>query len=71
MLLASVFTGAHTATAHERLTPENQLISLRHIMEQAQTENEKEAAMTLIGQTGTLQARYYAGPYLQAKQVAG
>lgn len=45
MLLASVFTGAHTATAHERLTPENQLISLRHIMEQAQTENEKEAAM--------------------------
>ena len=70
MLLASVFTGAHTATAHERLTPENQLISLRHIMEQAQTENEKEAAMTLIGQTGTLQAMYYAGTYLQDKQVA-
>ena len=70
MLLASVLTGAHTATAHERLTPENQLISLRHIMEQAQTENEKEAAMTLIGQTGTLQAMYYAGTYLQDKQVA-
>ena len=70
LLLASVFTGAHTATAHERLTPENQLISLRHIMEQAQTENEKEAAMTLIGQTGTLQAMYYAGTYLQDKQVA-
>ena len=70
MLLASVLTGAHTATAHGRLTPENQLISLRHIMEQAQTENEKEAAMTLIGQTGTLQAMYYAGTYLQDKQVA-
>lgn len=70
MLLASVLTGAHTATAQERLTPENQLISLRHIMEQAQTENEKEAAMTLIGQTGTLQAMYYAGTYLQDKQVA-
>ena len=70
MLLASVLTGAHTATAHERLTPENQLISLRHIMEQAQTENEKEAAMTLKGQTGTLQAMYYAGTYLQDKQVA-
>lgn len=70
MLLASVLTGAHAATAHERLTPENQLISLRHIMEQAQTENEKEAAMTLIGQTGTLQAMYYAGTYLQDKQVA-
>ena len=70
MLLASVLTGAHPATAHERLTPENQLISLRHIMEQAQTENEKEAAMTLIGQTGTLQAMYYAGTYLQDKQVA-
>lgn len=70
MLLASVLTGAHTATAYERLTPENQLISLRHIMEQAQTENEKEAAMTLIGQTGTLQAMYYAGTYLQDKQVA-
>ena len=70
MLLASVLTGTHTATAHERLTPENPLISLRHIMEQAQTESEKEAAMTLIGQTGTLQAMYYAGTYLQDKQVA-
>ena len=70
MFLACMLTGAHTATAQERLTPENQLISLRHIMEQAQTENEKEAAMTLIGQTGTLQAMYYAGTYLQDKQVA-
>ena len=70
MLLASMIPGTQCARAQERLTPENQLISLRHIMEQAQTENEKEAAMTLIGQTGTLQAMYYAGTYLQDKQVA-
>lgn len=70
MLLASMLAGGQSVQAQERLTPENQLISLRHIMEQAQTENEKEAAMTLIGQTGTLQAMYYAGTYLQDKQVA-
>ncbi len=70
MLLTSVLAGGQSVLAEERLTPENQLISLRHIMEQAQTESEKEAAMTLIGQTGTLQAMYYAGTYLQDRQVA-
>lgn len=70
MLVASMLGGTHTASAQGKLTPENQLISLRHIMEQAQTEQEKESAMTLIGQTGTLQALYYAGTYLQDRQVA-
>lgn len=70
MFLAAMCTGSQAARAQERLTPENQLISLRHIMEQAQTESEKEAALVLIGQTGTLQAMYYAGKYLSDKQVA-
>lgn len=70
IFLTSMFAGGHQVWAQEKLTPENQLISLRHIMEQAQTEDEKEAAMTLIGQTGTLQALYYAGTYLSDKQVA-
>ncbi len=70
MLWAGTPGGTHTASAQGKLTPENQLISLRHIMEQARGENEKEAAMTLIGKTGTLQALYYAGTYLQDRQVA-
>lgn len=70
MFLAAMCTGSQAARAQEKLTPENQLISLRHIMEQAQTETEKEAALVLIGQTGTLQAMYYAGKYLSDKQVA-
>lgn len=70
MFLAAMCTGSQAARAQEKLTPENQLISLRHIMEQAQTESEKEAALVLIGQTGTLQAMYYAGKYLSDKQVA-
>ena len=70
MLLASMFAVPQRLAAQERLTPENQLISLRHIMEQASTEQEKEAALTLIGQTGTLQALYYAGQYLGDRQVA-
>lgn len=70
MFLAAMYTGSQAARAQEKLTPENQLISLRHIMEQAQTESEKEAALVLIGQTGTLQAMYYAGKYLSDKQVA-
>lgn len=70
MLLASTFSVSQTLCAQENLTPENQLISLRHIMEQAKTEDEKEAALTLIGKTGTLQAMYYAGTYLSDKQVA-
>lgn len=53
----------------QTLTPENQLIYLRHIMEQAQTAQEKNATMLLIGQTGTMQAMMYAQKYLQDKTV--
>lgn len=53
----------------QTLTPENQLIYLRHIMEQAQTVQEKNATMLLIGQTGTLQAMMYAQRYLQDKSL--
>ena len=70
MLVGGMLMGGMQVCAQDTLTSENQLISLRHIMEQAQTEAEKEAAMTLIGQTGTLQALYYAGTYLTDKQVA-
>lgn len=68
MVLASMFLGSQQMRAQE-LTPENQLIYLRHIMEQAQTAQEKNATMLLIGQTGTLQAMMYAQSYLQDKSV--
>ena len=59
IVLASMFLGQQQMQA-QTLTPENQLIYLRHIMEQAQTAQEKNATMLLIGQTGTLQAMMYA-----------
>ena len=59
IVLASLFSGQQQAQA-QTLTPENQLIYLRHIMEQAQTDDEKNDTMLLIGQTGTLQAMMYA-----------
>ena len=59
IVLASMFCGQQQTQA-QTLTPENQLIYLRHIMEQAQTVQEKNATMLLIGQTGTLQAMMYA-----------
>ena len=68
IVLASLFSGQQQAQA-QTLTPENQLICLRHIMEQAQTDEEKNATMLLIGQTGTLQAMMYAQNYLQDKSV--
>ena len=68
IVLASMFLGQKQMLA-QTLTPENQLIYLRHIMEQAQTPQEKNAAMQLIGQTGTLQAMMYAQSYLQDKSV--
>lgn len=52
------------------LTPENQLISLRHIMEQNQTPEAQKATLQLIGQTGTFQAMMYAGQYLEDKALA-
>ena len=63
-----MFMGQQQGLA-QTLTPENQLIYLRHIMEQAQTPQEKNATMLLIGQTGTLQALMYAQNYLQDKSV--
>ncbi len=68
IVLASMFLGQQQMQA-QTLTPENQLIYLRHIMEQAQTAQEKNATMLLIGQTGTLQAMMYAQNYLQDKSV--
>lgn len=68
MILASIFWDVQPMRA-QTLTPENQLIYLRHIMEQAQTAKEKNATMLLIGQTGTLQAMMYAQKYLQDKSV--
>ena len=68
IVLASMFLGEQQMQA-QTLTPENQLIYLRHIMEQAQTAQEKNATMLLIGQTGTMQAMMYAQKYLQDKTV--
>lgn len=66
MMLASVVSAPLHA---ETLTPENQLISLRHIMEQSTNTTTQNATLQLIGQTGTLQAMLYAGTYLDNKAV--
>ena len=68
IVLACMFYGEQKIQA-QALTPENQLIYLRHIMEQAQTAQEKNATMLLIGKTGTLQAMMYAQNYLQDKNL--
>ncbi len=67
MLLASFVA---TPIQAQQLTPENQLIYLRHVMEQSETKQEKNATLLLIGKTGTFQAMMYAGQYLEDKTVA-
>lgn len=68
ILLVSVAFMA-TQLSAQTLTPENQLIYLRHVVEQAQSAQEQKSALYLIGQTGTFQAMMYAGSFLQDKNV--
>ena len=59
-MLASSALGAHA----QKLTPENQVIYLRHIVEQATGQADKDAALRLIGQAGTYQGLVFAATML-------
>lgn len=60
MLASAAFCPSYA----EELTPENQLISLRHIMEQSTDKDCQSSTLKIIGQTGTFQAMMYAGQFL-------
>ena len=52
------------------LTPENQVIALRHIIEQTDDLGQKEAALTLMAQAGTYQALTFAASMMSNKKTA-
>ena len=54
----------------QTLTPENQTIYLRHIIEQTDNITQKEAALKLLANTGTYQALTFAFSLLDDKQIA-
>lgn len=68
MVLAGVVCDGQHLSA-QNLTPENQLISLRHIMEQTDDVEMRRSTLRLIGGTGTFQAMVYAGTYLSDRNV--
>ncbi|MBO7168261.1 MAG: DUF1080 domain-containing protein, partial [Bacteroidaceae bacterium] len=52
----------------QTLTPENQVISLRHIIEQTNDNAQREAALKLMANAGTYQALTYASTLLNSEQ---
>ena len=66
-LLAPCFL--HTAGA-QTLTPENQTLYLRHIIEQTNDIKQKEAALKLLANTGTYQALTFASSLLKNEETA-
>ena len=52
------------------LTPENQTIYLRHIVEQTNDPSQREAALMLMAQTGTYQALTFSASLMGDKQKA-
>lgn len=59
----------HTAGA-QTLTPENQTLYLRHIIEQTNDIKQKEAALKLLANTGTYQALTFASSLLKNEETA-
>lgn len=66
LLLAVPFTGRATGY----LTPENQTIYLRHIIEQTSDMKQREAALKLMATTGTYQALTFATTQLKYEPLA-
>ena len=52
------------------LTPENQVIYLRHIIEQTNDNSQREAALKLLANTGTYQALTFATSFLEDEDLA-
>ena len=53
----------------QTLTPENQVIALRHIIEQTNNPAQQEAALKLMANAGTYQALTYATSLLEDEQI--
>lgn len=54
----------------QELTPENQVIYLRHIFEQTNDQQQRESALSLMAQAGTYQALTFAASQLGNEQLA-
>ena len=66
LLIALPFGGVRG----ELLTPENQVICLRHIIEQSNDSQQREAALKLMASAGTYQALTFATSLLEDEDIA-
>jgi len=67
-LLLLIVNGRWSIVNAQTLTPENQVIYLRHIIEQTTDEEQRQAALTLMAQTGTYQALTYCAKLMGDKK---
>lgn len=67
-MLASFVLGP--ATPAQTLTPENQTIYLRHIVEQTDQTAQRQAALTLLAKAGTYQALSFAASLMDDAAIA-
>ena len=67
-LFTSIFNCQYSIINAQTLTPENQVIYLRHIIEQASNKEQREAALSLMADAGTYQALTYTATMMGEKQ---
>lgn len=70
ILFLSAFCCLFSSVKAQTLTPENQVISLRHIIEQTNDQTQREAALSLLANAGTYQALTFATSLLEDEQIA-
>ncbi len=70
ILFLSAFCCLLSPVKAQTLTPENQVISLRHIIEQTNDQTQREAALSLLANAGTYQALTFATSLLEDEQIA-
>lgn len=68
LLLLAIGNGEWSFINAQTFTPENQVISLRHIIEQTNDPEQREAALTLMAETGTYQALTYSASLMGEKK---
>ena len=68
--MMSAFFVLCTNLSAQTLTPENQTIALRHIIEQTSDISQREAALKLLANTGTYQALTFATSQLKYEDLA-
>ena len=68
LLFLLIINCQYSIVKAQTLTPENQVIYLRHIIEQTTDEEQREAAITLMAQAGTYQALTYCARLMGDKK---